>query len=155
VTTQTKVNAWNKPYEMDEGKFWRTMLRGDEAAWTWTTSDGAAVLAIVSPVCVNGDIYLTTVEGRAKTNRLLEDPRSTITIHHETGSVTAIGHVEFDYRPEIEVMFLMGMSARSHGNVDHEGSFLFLKHMHSPDRWICKFVPEKFVTFDEEKFLAD
>lgn len=154
MTTQTKVNAWNKPYEMDEGKFWRTMLKGGQAAWSWTTSDGAAVLAIVSPVCVNGDIYLTTIEGRAKTNRLHNDSRSTVTIHHETGSVTAIGRVEFDYRPEIEVMFLQGLSERSHGNANHDASFIWLKHMHSPDRWTCKFIPERFVTFDEEKFLA-
>ena len=155
MATETKVEAWNTPYELDEGGLWRTLLKSGQCAWTWATADGAAVMAIVSPVCVNGDVYLTTIEGRAKTNRLLKDPRCSVTFHHETRSVTAIGHVEFDYRPEIEVMFLMGMAERSHGNRDHEGAFIFLKHMHSPDRLTCKFIPERYVTFDEEEFLAD
>ncbi|HJP40462.1 MAG TPA: hypothetical protein QGF35_01980 [Dehalococcoidia bacterium] len=153
----TEVKAWNKPYELDEGGLWRTLVMSGQCAWTWATADGAAVMAIVSPVCVNGDIYLTTIEGRAKTNRLLKDPRCAVAFHHETGSVTAIGHVEFDLRPEVEVMFLQGLQERVFGNKSetHEPAFIWFKHMHSPDRMTCKFIPERYVTYDEEKLLAD
>ncbi|MBT4491708.1 MAG: hypothetical protein HOC70_00575 [Gammaproteobacteria bacterium] len=149
----TNDSGWNKSFEMDEGLFWRTLVKGGQASWGWTTKDGSAVLAIVSPVCVNGDIYLTTIEGRAKTNRLLRDPRCTLTIHTDWGSVTAIGHVEFDKRPTMVAMFLEGLQERVFGGM-HEESYIHFRHMNSPDRWTCKFIAEKYVTFDEEKFLA-
>jgi hypothetical protein len=153
MTTDQSETGWNTPYQLDEGGLWRTLLKSSQAAWSWATADGAPVMAIVSPVCVNGDIYLTTIEGRAKTNRFVKDPRCSLTLHHESGSVTAIGHVEFDKRPEMTVMFLQGLQERVFG-ADHEAANTHFKHMLSPDRWICKFIPEKYVTFDEEKFLA-
>ncbi len=154
MTEPQNKTGFNAPYQLDEGGLWRTLVKSGHAGWCWATGDGASVMAIVSPVCVNGDIYLTTIEGRAKTNRLLKDPRCSLTMYHETGSVTAIGHVVFDTRPEIMVMFLQGLQERVFGAA-HDIAYTHFKHMNSPDRWICKFVPEKYVTFDEEKFLAD
>lgn len=151
--TDESATGWNAPYQLDEGGLLRTLMKSGHASWSWATADGAPVVAIVSPVCVNGDIYLTTIEGRAKTNRFLKDPRCALTFHHETGSVTAIGSVVFDKRPEMTVMFLQGLQERVFG-ANHEAANIHFKHMLSPDRWICKFIPEKFVTFDEEKFLA-
>jgi hypothetical protein len=146
-------SGWNEPYQLGEGGRWRTLLKSGLAAWSWTTGDGAAVLAIVSPVLVNGDIYLTTIEGRAKTNRLSKDPRCALTFHHDGGSVTVLGKVVFDKRPEMVVMFLKGLEERVYGS-DHEGAYIHTKHMLSPDRWICRFIPEKHITFDENKFLG-
>lgn len=150
---EQKYKPWNKGFELDEGGKWRTLFSGGWGAWCWTTADGAPVSAIVSPVFVNGSIYLTTCEGRAKTNRLLKDPRCSLTMHTGTGSVTIVGTVKFDKRPEITMMFLKALEERVFGE-NHDAAWTHTKHMFSPDRWICKLIPEKYITFDEERFLA-
>src|SRR5579871_338280 len=63
---------------LSEDEIWDVIVGANGAVVAWTTRDGGAAAARVSPIVIDGGIYFPTVEGRGKTYALRRDPRATM-----------------------------------------------------------------------------
>jgi len=115
---------------------------------TWTRRDGGPGAAYVAHVVIDGEIYVTSREGRSKNVALRRDPRTAVVFAIPgRGGVTIIGRVEFSKDPDVRrrVMAAIGDYSKLKGAARET----FIRNLDSPGRVVLRIVPERYASRSE------
>ena len=115
---------------------------------TWTRRDGHPAAAYVTHVVVDGEIYITSRERRAKNAALRRDPRTAVVFEIPgRGGVTILGRAEFSEDPALRRRIMNAMADRA----KHQGAAreTFIRNLDSPGRVVIRIVPDKYASRNE------
>lgn len=115
---------------------------------TWTRRDGHPAAAYVTHVLVDGEVYITSREGRAKNVALRRDPRTAVVFEVPgRGGVTVLGRAEFSDDPGLRRRIMNAMADRA----KYQGAAreTFIRNLDSPGRVVIRIVPEKYASRNE------
>ncbi len=115
---------------------------------TWARRDGHPAAAYVTHVVVDGEVYITSREGRAKNVALRRDPRTAVVFEVPgRGGVTVLGRAEFSDDPGLRRRIMNAMADRA----NYQGAVreTFIRNLDSPGRVVIRIVPEKYASRNE------
>jgi PPOX class probable F420-dependent enzyme len=115
---------------------------------TWTRRDGHPAAAYVTHAILDGEIYITSRERRAKNVALRRDPRTAVVVEIPgRGGVTILGRAEFSEDPELRRRIMNAMADRA--NYQGAARENFIRNLDSPGRVIIRIVPERYASRNE------
>jgi Pyridoxamine 5'-phosphate oxidase len=120
---------------------------------TWTRRDGHPAAAYVTHVVIDGHVYLTAPQSRAKNAALRRDPRTAVVFEQpDLGEVTIIGRIEFDQSPDAPARVLGAMADKFH--LSGARRDFFIRSIDTPGRTYMKLIEEKRFSMNAAKASA-
>jgi hypothetical protein len=136
------------PYELTRDEIAAVVRDANGCVITWTTRDGHPGAAQVGHVVVDGQIYVSSREGRSKNVALRRDPRTAVVFEVPgRGGVTIIGRVEFIDDPALRgrVFEAIGDLTKLTGAPRET----FVRNLASPGRVVLRIVAERYASRNE------
>ncbi len=136
------------PFELTRDEISALINDANGCVVTWTRRDGHPAAAYVTHVVVDGGIYVTSRERRAKNAALRRDPRTAVVFEIAgRGGVTILGRAEFSEDPAIRRRIMNAMADRA----KYQGAAreTFIRNLDSPGRVVIRIVPEKYASRNE------
>jgi general stress protein 26 len=133
-----------------------------ECVFMWTTRAGEPVGVTQSFIEINGHIWMTAAEQRARIHAVRRDPRTCVCIT-STGTEmgegktvtykgTTIVHPKEDRK--IKDMFYRTFAEKRYGDQGPEYVEQMIDYIDSPNRVVLEFIPGKKITHDRDKMEA-
>jgi pyridoxamine 5'-phosphate oxidase-like protein len=141
------------PYELTRDEIRALIDEANGCVVTWARRDGHPAAAYVGHVVLDGEVYVTSREGRSKNVALRRDPRTAWVFEIPgRGGVTVIGHVEFCDDPKLRRRVMEGIAerARLKGAVRET----FIRNLDSPGRVVLRIVPERYASRNERTAVS-
>ena len=132
----------------------------NEAAFLWGTRDHWAVGVMMSYVWRDGRFWLTATTNRKRISAIRRDPRVTVVVSGlgtpvgAATSVTAKGRCRLHDDAETKAWFYPALAEAVLGGPG-ELTDKFVKMLDSERRVIIEVEPEKWITYDANKLMAD
>jgi hypothetical protein len=142
------ANEAASPYELNRDEIDALIREANGCVVSWTRRDGHPAAAYVTHVMVDGEIYVTSREGRGKNIALRRDPRTAVVFEIPgRGGVTIIGRAEFSGDPDVRVRVMNGMADRA--KLEGTARETFIRNLDSPERVVIRIVAEKYSSRNE------
>lgn len=131
-----------------------------ESTFCWSTREGAPVGVIMAHLWRDGRVWLTATSQRARIRAIQRDPRCSVVVT-STGTklppartVTIRGRCVVHEDAETKAWFYPALAAQI---VPEPGAArdAFRKNLDSPLRVVLEVIPEKWITCDAQKMMAD
>lgn len=136
------------PFELTRDEITALINDANGCVVTWTRRDGHPAAAYVTHVVIDGEVYVTSRERRAKNVALRRDPRTAVVFEIPgRGGVTVLGRAEFsdDSALRRRVMNAMADRAKYQGAARET----FIRNLDSPGRVVIRIVPERYASRNE------
>lgn len=147
-------------YSLDKDKLDRLLHEQNELNFMWATKDGWAVGVFMSFVWRDGSFWVTSTTQRPRMRAIERDPRVSVSLSGVGTSLgpartaTAKGRVRIHddqatkdwFYPELARRIIPGVPAIARG---------FARMLDSERRVVIEVVPEKWITYDAAKLMAD
>ncbi len=147
-------------YPLDEAVLAQLLNEQSELCFMWATKDHWAVGLFMSYVWRDGSFWVTSTTQRARMRAIERDPRVSVAVTSvgtslgPSKSATVKGHVRIHDDDETKKWFYPALAARVIPNMGPiTRSFAAL--LNSERRVVIEVVPEKWMTFDASKMMAD
>ena len=136
------------PYELTRDEIAELIDRTWGCVVSWVRRDGHPAAAFVTHVVVDGQVYITSREGRGKNVALQRDPRTAVvfSIDH-FGGATIIGRSEFVHDPNLRTRVFNAMADKA--KIEGARREVFIKNLASPGRAVLRIIPEKYISRNE------
>jgi hypothetical protein len=141
------------PFELTRDEIAGLITDAHGCVVTWTRRDGHPAAAYVTQVVVDGEVYITSRERRAKNVALRRDRRTAVVFEVPgRGGVTVLGRAEFSDDPVMRRRVMNAMADRA----KYQGAAreTFIRNLDSPGRVVIRIVPEKYASRNERTALA-
>jgi Pyridoxamine 5'-phosphate oxidase len=136
------------PYELTRDEIAALVRDAHGCVLTWTRRDGHPAAAYVTHVTVDGDIYVTSREGRSKNVALRRDSRTAVVFEIPgRGGVTILGRAEFCDDPALRVRVFEAMADKT--AMDGAARATFIRNLASPGRVVIRLIAEKYASRNE------
>ena len=148
------------PYPLDPDRQEELLLSQNEAVFVWGTKDHWPVGVMMSYVWRDGRFWLTATTQRKRISAIRRDPRVTVIVSGlgtpvgAATSVTAKGRCRLHDDAETKAWFYPALAEAVLGGPG-ELTDKFVKMLDSERRVIIEVEPEKWITYDANKLMAD
>lgn len=156
ITNYEEVQHYPLDPEVQE----ELLTKQNECAFVWGTKDHWPVGVMMSFIWRDGRFWLTATSQRKRVAALRRDPRVSVIVSGvgtDVGparTVTAKGICKLHDDEETKAWFYPALSAAIMGG-EGELTDMFTKMLNSERRLIFEVVPEKWITYDAGKMMAD
>ncbi len=147
-------------YNLDGDQLARLLREQNELTFMWATQDGWAVGVHMSYVFRHGSFWVTSTTQRARMRAIARDPRVSVAVsgvgtslgpaRTATAKGRAVLHTDGEtkawFYPAVAKRIIPGIPAAQRG---------FASLLDSERRAIIEVVPEKWITYDAGKMMAD
>lgn len=145
-------------YPLDPDVLERLLKTQGECVFNWCTMDSWPVGVVMSYVWAKDRIWVTAGAHRHRISAVRRNPKVSVVINSTGTNVgfartaTVKGRAIIHDDEETKKWFYHALAWR---NPDANAAAAFEKRLDSPIRVVIEVVPEKWITFDGEKFAAD
>lgn len=147
-------------YPLDAHVQEQLLREQSELCFMWATKDHWAVGVFMSYVFRDGSFWVTSTTQRARMRAIERDPRVSVSVTSvgtslgPSKSVTVKGRVRIHDDEETKRWFYPALAQRVIPNMGPV-TRAFATLLHSERRVVLEVVPEKWLTFDASKMMAD
>lgn len=133
----------------------RLLIEQNECSLCWLTQDGTPATTIVSFVYFDECLWMTALAGSGRVKAITRNPATAITI---SGKGSPVGHsrclsmkgdcwMEHDTAMRERFFSAFANVVLAHSS---KGAALMAQSMNSPENWVLKFKPTKWMPYDSQ-----
>jgi hypothetical protein len=138
----------SSPFELTRDEIAGLIHDAHGCVVTWTRRDGHPAAAYVTHVVLDGEVYITSRERRAKNIALRRDPRTAVVFEVPgRGGVTVLGRAEFSDDPALRGRIMNAMADRA--KFQGAARETFIRNLDSPGRVVIRIIPERYASRNE------
>lgn len=148
-------------YPLDDDTREMILREQNECSFVWGTKDHWPIGVIMSYLWHDGKFWLTATSQRARIHAVRRDPRVSVIISSiglpigSSRSITVKGRVELIDDDETKKWFYPALAAAIMKGAPQEMVDHFAAMLDSERRLIMVVTPEKWITYDAAKLMAD